>query len=165
MWLTRSTFTRSKIILGIATRCGELQKKNRSNTAGKRIPGVIDLNGGTAGCTATKKVSKLIEIFENISGKNNSSKTRVKSKDHQVQRGIKAITRRHEPHRDLRTFHKTGSIISVAGEIWSAGGGPTILQKTNYNFNPWLCHWELQSRTKTWCPWKTGDVLPGEADA
>ena len=56
----------------------------------------------------------------------------------QVQRGITTITRRHEPHRDLRIlqninvliampFPKSGLFIAVAGDIWGTRGRPIAI--------------------------------------
>ena len=52
-WFTRSTCTRSKIILGIATRCGEL-RGNPMQHSWPQNTWYIDLNGGIAGCTTRK---------------------------------------------------------------------------------------------------------------
>ena len=53
MWFTRSTCPRSKIILGIAKTCGEL-RRNPKQHCWLQNTRYIDLNGETAGCTATK---------------------------------------------------------------------------------------------------------------
>ena len=91
--------------------------------------GVIDLNGGTAGCTATKKVSKLIEIFENISGKNNSSKTRVKSR-----RSTNSARNRSNYSSTWTTqrsanFSRNGIICHGCGRNLKCSRGPTTLHR------------------------------------
>ena len=101
---------RSKIILGIATGCGEL-RGNRSNTADYRIPGISISTVKLQDARRQDNVTKLIEMFEKHEHKEQFLKDlSQKAGDQQVRRGITTITRRHEPHRDLRTlreFRKT----------------------------------------------------------
>ena len=56
-WITRSTLTKSKIILGIATRCGEL-RGNPKQHCWLQNTWYIVLNVETAGCTTTKERHK-----------------------------------------------------------------------------------------------------------
>ena len=73
-WFTRSTCTRSKIIMGIATRCGEL-RGNRSNTADFRIPGFSISTVKLQDARRQNHVTKVIEMFEKHQHRSNSLKT------------------------------------------------------------------------------------------
>ena len=81
------------------------------------------------------------------------------------------ITRRHEPHRDLRTlrefsetsmswlqcfFRIRGSFIAVTGENLKYSRSPTTLQKINYDFTSFLGRIEVEDQNMVslqnrWC--------------
>ena len=65
MWFTRYICARSKTILGIATRCGEL-REIRSNTADYRAPRIAISTVKLQDARRQNNVTKLIEVFENI---------------------------------------------------------------------------------------------------
>ena len=67
-WFTISTCTRSKIILGIATRCGE-PRTNPKQHCSLSSTRYIDLNGEIAGCTATTTSQNLSRCSRNIKHK------------------------------------------------------------------------------------------------
>ena len=137
MWFTRSTCTRSKIILEIATRCGEL-RGNPKQHCWLQNTWYVDLNGEPAGCTATKITSQnLSRCSRNISIRNNSLKTWVRS------RRSTNSARTHNNYSSTWTTQRSssfariaqninvliampspnsGSYIAVAGEIWSTRG-------------------------------------------
>ena len=113
MWFTRSTCTRSKIILGIATRCGEL-RRNPKQHCRLQNTWYIDLDSETAGCTATKYGHNADWDVRKTSAQGTVPwRHESKAGDQQVQRGITTITRRHEPNRDLRTLREFCKKISV----------------------------------------------------
>ena len=107
--------------------------ETRSNTADCRVPGTSISTVKMQDARRQNNVTKLIEMFEkNIGIRTIPYKHDSKAGDQQVQRGISTITRRHEPHRDLRIFartlqnfnvliailsRKSGLFIAVSGEI------------------------------------------------
>ena len=82
-----------------AESCGE----TRSNTAAYRIPGFSISTVKLQDARRQNNSTNLSRCSRNISIRNNSLS---KAGDPQVQREITTITRRHEPHRDLRTLRE-----------------------------------------------------------
>ena len=156
-WFTRSTCTRSNVILGIATRCGGLRGKTKQHCW---LPNIwkIDLNGETAGCTATIRSQSWLRCSKTSAKGAILQRHESKAGDEQVQRGITTITSLREPHRDLRNlweFCKTSMswlhcLFSEFGIIHCSCGRRNFEEfAESYNtpedqlwlyFNPWRCH-------------------------
>ena len=70
---------------------------------------------------------------------------------------------------DCNSFTELGIIYCSCGRNLKYKRSPTTTQKANCDFS-WIpgfvINWEeFQSRTKTWCLWKTGGILQDEGDA
>ena len=113
-----------------AESCGE----TRSNTADYRILGLSNSTVKLQDARRQNNVTKLIEMFEDISIRNNSLKTWVKSRrstgsagNHKNYSMTWTKQRSSNFARILQNFNvliampfqKSGSFIAVAGEIWS----------------------------------------------
>ena len=133
------------LILGIATRCGEL-RETRSNTAEYRILSISISTVKLPDARRQNNVTKLIEMFDNISVRNNSLKTWVRSRrstgsarNHKKYSKVWTAQRSSNLARVLQNFNvliairlrKSGSFIAVAREILKYSRSPTTLQKTN----------------------------------
>ena len=119
----------------------------------------------------------------NISIRNNSSRTRVKkqeisrfSEESQTLLDDVNHTEIFELYEnsakrqclDCNASSEIGIIPCNCGRNLKYSRNPATLQKTNCDFTsiPGFVHQEeFQSRTKTWCLWKTGDVSHDEEDA
>ena len=166
-WFTRSICTRSKIILGTATRCGEILGNptqhcwpteylvHRSQRWNCRM------HGG--------KITSLSwsRCWRNIGIRNHSSKTWVKGRRSSSARNHNKLlvdmdqTEIFELDEnsaklqcpDCDAFTEIGVICFSCGriEVFAESYNTTEDQLRLY-FNPWLCHWEeFQSRTKARC--------------
>ena len=149
MWFTRSTCTRSKIILGIATRCGEL-RRNPKQHCWLQNTWYVDLNGEPAGCTATKITSQnLSRCSRNISIRNNflkdmSQKQEINKFSEDSQQilvdmnhtEIFELCENCAKHQclDCNAFSEIGIIYCSCGRNLKYSRSPTTFQKTNCDF-------------------------------
>ena len=157
MWFTRSICTRSKITL---TRCGEL-RGNPKQHCWQHNTWYNDLNGETAGCTATKK--RLIDMFEkhqheeqfleDVSSKqeiNRFSEESQKLLDDMNQTEIFELCENFAKHQcpDCNAFFRNWDHLLQLREKFEVLYNTPEDQLRLY-FNPWLCHYEeFQSRPK-----------------
>ena len=169
MWFTRSTCTRSKIILRIVTRCGELRGNPKATVQTTEYL-VYRSQRWSCRMHGDKITSQSwLRCSKNISIRNNSLRTWVKG------RRLTGSARNHKNYSipqniniPIASFSEIGIIYCSCGRNLMYSRSFTTLQKTNFDFTSILGfgHWEeFQSRTKTWCHWKTGDVLQGGTDA
>ena len=182
MWFTRSTCTRSKIIQGIATRCGEL-RGNRSNTADYRTPGMSISTVKLQDAGRQKNVTKLIEMFEkhqhkeqfpqDMSQKQEINKFSEESQQLLVDMNHQEIFElcenfaKHQCH-DCNVFSEIGIIYCSCGRKLKYSRSLATLQKTNCDFTsiPGFVIKKHSSRgPKHGGFWKTGNVLQSESDA
>ena len=119
MWFTRSTCTRSKIILGIATRC-------LSNTADYIILGISISTVKLQDARRQNNVTKLIEMFEKH--QHNEQFLKDMSKKQEINRFSEESQQLLVDMNHTEIFElfnvliaipsgKSGSFIAIAGEI------------------------------------------------
>ena len=139
--------------------------ETRSNTADYRIPDISISTVKLQDARRQNNVAKLIVMFEKHQHEEQFLKDM--SQKQEINRSSEESQAKHQCL-DCNAFTEIGIIycnygrnLEVLAESYNISE-----DQLRFYFNRWLCQWEeLQSRTKTWCLWKTGDVFQGEADA
>ena len=106
LYQRESVILRPRVVLKAKFAMWFTRSETRSNTTDYRIFGISISTVKLQDARRQNKVTKLIEMSENISIWNNALRHESKVGDQQVQRGSTTITRRHEPNRDLRTLRE-----------------------------------------------------------